>query len=302
MLESARAPTSTLRDQLSAAEILVAFGRSDDADAAIATVVSRMRSGTVAGGPATTRLIERLSIVSKQFRSAKISHRIQAMGSFADRLIDTDDEAVLHVAKGARTLLVVFGTMFNDFWVSYPVLHCLLPHDVSILYLKDPRELLYLGGLATYGEGFQALCAGVRGVADQLGITDIRVTGYSSGGYGGLMFAGAIGARAYLGFSIRTDLNPDTNLRLDRYSRRAELRQAVGPMLRDLKPLLAEQRGPELGVLYYGDGTEIDAGHARHLEDLPNFIVKRLPATRHNTIISLLADGQFERTMRRFVH
>lgn len=69
----------------------------------------------------------------------------------------------------------------------------------------------------------------------------------------------------------------------------------------DLKPLLANGKAPTRSVLYYGSDARIDGLHARHLADLPNFIVKEVPDTRHNTIATLLADEQFEGIFRKFL-
>jgi hypothetical protein len=299
-LELAQGRAGSIPEQLLAAEFLVACGRSDEADGAIAMAVDRMHASRLQGTAATAEMINRLNAVSRRLRQADVARRIEAMGPFADRLMDVNDEAVLHVAEGARTLLVVFGTKFNDFWLSYPVLHCLLPENVSVLYLKDPREMMYLGGLKTYGDGFQALCRGVVGIAERLGISDIRVTGFSSGGYPALLLACAIGASTYLGFSIRSDLSADSSLPNDRYARRPEVRQALGPLMRDLKPWLKECGMPARGILYYGENAPFDAAHALHLAELPNFSVRALPA-RHNTVIVLLVAGRFEDAMREFL-
>jgi hypothetical protein len=302
-IEAARTPAASIYDKLSAMEFLVAYGLSSEADDAMKAARVRMRAGGVAGGPSVTRLMGRLAAISRRFREERLESRLRRLGGLGARLLDGNEEAVLSAAKGARTLLVVFGTMNNDFWVSYPVLHCLLPTEtVSVLYLKDPRGLMYLRGLQAYGDSFESLCAGIGSVARDLSITDIRVTAFSSGGYGALLLASRLGARAFLGFSIRTDLSPASPLPMDRYVTREKLRQAVGDRMVDLEPVLRERAVPGLGVLYYGDGTEIDAAHARHLAGLSNFIVKQVPDTRHNTVMTLLTDGSFERALRRFLH
>jgi hypothetical protein len=204
--------------------------------------------------------------------------------------------------KGARTLLVVFGTMHNDFWVSYPVLHCLLPTEtVSVLYLKDPREMMYLCGLETYGATFDSMTEGIRSVARELAISDIRIAAFSSGGYAALLVASMLEASGYLGFSIRTDLSPASQLPMDHYVMREDLRQTAEARLFDLKPILQERAAPKRGSLYYGKVAKIDADHAKHLADLPNFIIKEVPGAWHNTIVSLLADGTFQGILQRFL-
>jgi hypothetical protein len=297
-IQTARAPGASMYDKLSAAEFLVAYGMTDEADAAIHATNVLMRQS----GVSTARLMHRLATISRGFRDARIEIRLKKLGTLGTRLLAEEEESVLSVAKGSRTLLVVFSSMNGDFWVSYPVLHCLLPTEsTSILYLKDPSEMMYLLGLRSFGPTFDALSVGIRALARDLGIRDVRVMGFSSGGYPGLLAASRIEASAFLGFSIRTDLSPGSPLPTDRYVVREDLRSAAGDLLFDLKPVLQKNAAPKLGVLYYGKMTELDAAHAKHLADLPNFVVKELPETRHNTIMTLLADGKFEGIVRKFL-
>jgi len=297
-IQVASAPGASMFDKLSAAEFLVAYGMTDEADAAIHATNVLMRQS----GVSTAKLMNQLSTISRRFRDARINVKLKKLGQLGTRLLAEEEESVLSVAKGSRKLLVVFSSMNGDFWVSYPVLHCLLPTEsTSILYLKDPREMMYLCGLQSFGPTFDSLSAGIRTVARNLGVSDVRVMGFSSGGYPGLLVASNIDASAYLGFSIRTDLSPGSPLPTDRYVVRENLRSAAGALLFDLKPVLQKKTAPKLGVLYYGKMTELDAAHAKHLADLPNFVVKELPETRHNTIMTLLADGRFGGIVRKFL-
>ena len=301
-LRTALAPSGTLRDKLSAAELHVAYGLADQADRAIEAARAAMQAQGVTPAAPAARLIERLDTINRRFREAQLAAKVNALGTFGARLLDNKEEVVLSVARRSRTLLVVFSTMHNNFWVSCPVLHCLLPTGtVSVLYLKDPREMMYLCGLQTYGATFAALADGIRSVARELAINDIRVAAFSSGGYAALLMASLLEANAYLGFSVRTDLSPTSPLPTDRYVMRKALRDAAAAHLIDLKPMLRERASPKRGILYYGNLARIDVAHARHLADLPDFIVKEVPNTWHNTIVTLLADGTFEGILRRFL-
>lgn len=301
-LRTALAPSGTLQDKLSAAELHVAYGLSDQADRAIAAARAAMQAQGVTASAPAARLIQRLDAINRRFREARLAAKVKALGPFGARLLDNNDEAVLAVAKRSRTLLVVFSTMHNNFWVSCPVLHCLLPTEtVSVLYLKDPSEMMYLCGLKIYGATFAALSDGILSVARELAIDDIRVAAFSSGGYAALLMASLLDANAYLGFSVRTDLSPASPLPTDRYVMRKALRDAAAAHLIDLKPMLRQRASPKRGILYYGNLARIDVAHARHLADLPRFIAKEVPHTWHNTIVTLLADGTFEGILRRFL-
>jgi len=82
---------------------------------------------------------------------------------------------------------------------------------------------------------------------------------------------------------------------------REDLRQAAEALLFDLKPILQARAAPKRGILYYGKVAKIDADHARHLADLPNFVVREVPDTWHNTVVSLLAEGTFQGIVQRFL-
>jgi hypothetical protein len=224
------------------------------------------------------------------------------MGELAARLFAHSEEAVLCPAPRARVLLVVFGSMYGDLWLSYPVLHVLLPSETTtILYLKDPEAMMFLAGLSCFGEGFDALLSGIRALASEHGLKDIRVMGYSSGGFGGLLAAAHLQATSYLGLSIRTDLNSRSSLPKDRYVDRADLRAAAGGLLIDLKPVLEQQGHPRRGILYYGARSRIDEAHARHLAGVPSFTIHGMPEGHHNTVLHLIAEGRFDGVMRRFL-
>jgi len=301
-LRMALAPSGTLRDKLSAAELHVAYALADQADRAIEAARASMQAQGVSAAAPAARLVERLDTINRRFREERLPAKVKALGTFGTRLLDNNAEVVLSVAPGARTLLVVFSTMHNNFWVSCPVLHCLLPTaSISVLYLKDPREMMYLCGLKTYGPAFAALADGIRSVARELAVQDIRVAAFSSGGYAALLMASLLDADGYLGFSVRTDLSPGSPLPTDRYVMRRALREAAAAHLIDLKPVLRERASPKRGILYYGNLARIDVAHATHLADLPAFTVKEVPNTWHNTIVTLLADGTFEGILRRFL-
>jgi hypothetical protein len=282
-------------DMLSAAEFLVALGHLDEADLGL----ERAEKLLAARGVKAVATISGLSEVSRSFRRASLHLRVADLGTLGDRLMSPNEVSVLSVAPGARTLLIVFGSMYGNLWVSYPVLHCLLPSAaVSILYLKDPSDMMFLAGLPALGRGFEAFCAGIRATAARHAIADIRIVGFSSGGYAGLLAAMRIRASAFLGLSMRTDLAPKSALPSDRYVNRPTLRQTVGNLMFDLKPLLSASAFPRRGTIYYGADAEIDAAHGRHLIGLPNFGVYEMTATRHNSVVKLIAAGMFDNVIK----
>lgn len=281
---------------LRATEFLVACGRSEEAG------VGLRRSGQMLEARGIRfSSVAALQSANRRLEAARVRQKVASLGEFGARLFSSSEEAVLWTAPRPRTLLVVFGSMYGDVWLTYPVLHCLLPAETtSILYLKDPAAMMFLTGLSRFGPSFDTLCAGIRALATEQGLTDIRVMGYSSGGFGGLLAAAHVEATSYLGLSIRTDLDPQSSLPKDRYVDRADLRAAVGSLMIDLKPVL-EQTRPHRGVLYYGAKSRIDEAHARHLAGVPDFTIQRLPESHHNTVMHLIAEGKFDGMIRRFL-
>jgi hypothetical protein len=284
------------RDLLTACDFLVSYAMVDEAEAAI----GRLAELLARRGLEAPRSIGHMRSINRQFARSGLAAQSRQLGDLGRRLLSASEEAVLWKVAGSDRLLVVFNSLHGDFWVSGPVLHCLLRDSgVNILYLKDPGWQFYVAGLPTFGRGFDALVAGIEGVCRDVGARDVRTMGFSSGGYAALLAAAKLRAQGFLGFSISTDFSRDATLPPDSL---AAARASVpdGPF-RDLKPLLVSARSPGLGVLYYGEESLGDATHARRLADLPNFVVKEVRGARHNTVMALLAEGKFQPIVRRFL-
>jgi acyl carrier protein len=295
-VETARAGRVSPRDLLTACDFLVSYAMVDEAEAAI----ERLAEVLARRGLEAPRSIGHMLSINRQFARSGLAAQSRQLGDLGRRLLSASEEAVLWKVAGSDRLLVVFNSLHGDFWVSGPVLHCLLRDSgVNILYLKDPGWQFYMVGLPTFGRGFDALVAGIEGICRDVGARDVRTMGFSSGGYAALLAAAKLRARGFLGFSISTDFSRDAALPPDSL---AAARASVpdGPFL-DLKPLLASSRAPGLGVLYYGEDSVGDADHARRLADLPNFVAKEVRGARHNTVMALLAEGKFQRIVRRFL-
>jgi hypothetical protein len=293
----ARDARATPKQLLHAAEVLTAYADIDASDALIARAQRLLAGSKVESGG----FLERLSAVNRTLRGAEIPKRVRAIGPVAADLA-SDKGLVLVERPGARRLVVVLATMFNDFWVSLPVLHCFLSeHDCAILYLRDHRNRMYLYGVNGFGPDFAALEAAVLDVARAGGYEEVQVLGFSSGGYAGLLLASRIGAQGYLGFSIRSDMSPGSTLPLDRLAMRIGDAPDRQDLLMDLKAVLTESRAPRMSVIYYGEKAVIDAAHAEHLRGAPGVIVKQVKGGLHNSVMSLLAANEFSRVLKLFL-
>jgi len=297
-LQVVRSPVDTdPYKMLAAAERLVAHGRFEEARIGLIRSASLLRRRGIRFAS-----MEALEQVNRRLHKAGVARRLAELGEIGRRLASVSEEAVLVPALRSRRLLVVFGSMFGDYWLSYPVLHCLLPlESTTVLYLRDPSNMMFLNGLSFFGGGFDALCEGVRALAAEHALDDIRVMAFSSGGFGGLLFASRMRASGYLGLSIRTDLDPQSGLPNDRYVARSDLLAAAGDLMMDLKPLLQRPEHSCRGILYYGARSEIDMAHALHLEGVPGFTINGMPDSLHNTVMNLVAEGKFDGMVRKFL-
>lgn len=295
-IEISKSRDASLFDRGNAAEFLVAYGNVDAATVALRNLDTMLRQQ----GLTSPHVMGRLITVTERFRRMGIPQAVRELGDLGQRLLSSSEEAVLWKAPGSGKLLVVFNSMFGDFWLSNPVLHCLIRDNrTNILYLKDPSERIFAGGLKTYGANFDALIAGISATAKDLAVSDVRVMGFSAGGYAALLAAMKLRANAFLGFSVRTDLSPASRLPNSQFASLAD--RVADDVYLDLEPLLRASGAPRRGILYYGENEHSDAAHAERLARLPHFVVRRLAATLHNTVLTLLAEGEFERTVRKFL-
>jgi acyl carrier protein len=295
-LKVAKSLTASLFDRVYAVEFLVAYGMVEQAAAALRTLKAVLAQHRLS----SPHVMDRLVAVTSRFRRMGIRQSVEKLGPLGQRLLSGSEESVLCAVPGGDRLLVVFNSMYGDFWVSTPVLHCLIRDErTNILYLKDPSERIFAGGLPAFGPDFDALVRGISETADKLGVGDIRVMGFSAGGYAALLAAARLNATAFAGFSIRTDLAPGSPLPGSQFAT-PENRVADDVYL-DLEPILAAGT-PKRAVLYYGENERADVLHAERLAHLPQFTLKRLPSTLHNTVLTLLAEGEFERAIRTLLH
>ena len=294
-LRIARTWSASLHDRLVATERLVAYGMAEEANVALRDVAALVASLGRPRPPVLSQLAE----ANAHLWRAGIPGMWRQLGELGQRLLSSEEESVLWKAPASNRLLVVFCSMYGDFWVSGPVLHCMLRETgSSILYLKDPSERGLLGGLRSFSGTFDGLLDGIERSAASAGARDIRIMGFSSGGYAGLLAAIRLKAAAFLGFSIRTDMVPSVppDAAVERYY------AGVPDALRtDLLPLIRDADAPRRGVLYYGANSDSDAVQAERLAAFSNFVVKRLANSGHNSVLPLIASGEFERAVRRLL-
>ena len=195
--------------------------------------------------------------------------------------------------KPARKLLVVFSTMFNNFFLSNLVLCRLLSDlDCHILYLKDATLFNYHHGVESFAHDLPGIAEGIRIIADKMDTDHIYFSGFSSSGYAALLTSLLMPSAGYLGFSHETDLSPGAQFPPNKYFT-PEVRAKVNPRwLINLRAMLEVADPTTPRWLYYGEKSQSDVGHARGLEGLPGIKLVCLPDIGHNTVAELLAKGE----------
>jgi hypothetical protein len=188
-------------------------------------------------------------------------------------------------------LVVVYGTAWNNFDISFPFLHCLIArHADCFVYVKNQKGGMYATGNDELGSCIDEMSANLCHIIARLNPSRVAVMGFSGGGYAALHLAAVAGADAFLGLGIRTDFSRDSPL--------AKVPGRTAPCESDhqrnslvnLRELPATATIGRL-VLYYGSQDESDHEHALNMAGLPNVTIGRIERGSHQLVMDLLASG-----------
>lgn len=195
--------------------------------------------------------------------------------------------------KFPQKMIVIFTTMYNNFYVSNLVLLSLLQElGISILILKDASQFNYLRGAKGFGENPQGILKHIEKLRTDEGIREVYITGFSSSGYISLYISTQIECDGYLGFSIRSDLSADSNMHSGKFFTK-EIRKLIDEKwLVNLKPLLLTGQSNTPRKIFFGAEAKIDAAHARHLQDVRNMNITSIGGCGHVTPAPLLAQNR----------
>ena len=193
----------------------------------------------------------------------------------------------------SRKLLVIFTTIFNNFYISHLNLHGMLKSlGCHLLILKETTLASYQRGVSGFASDIPGIAENIRATARRLGAEQIYVSGFSSGGYAALQTSLLLPCAGYLGFSQTTDLSPGSPLVRPWYVPDEVYAQLDPRWLVDLRVVLQDADPSVPRVLCYGDRTKKDAEHAQHLAGLDTIRLVRLRNATHNSIQYLLAKGR----------
>jgi len=190
----------------------------------------------------------------------------------------------------------------DHFFISLNVLWAYLRRlPLCTVFLRDAEDSLFLNGVKNLGGSYDATISRLRRLKEELGQPELYVMGSSAGGFGGLIYALNLEARAFLGLSVHTDLSPKSPRPRMRYYGRPELIARIPTFMIDTYPLVAAQKGAMRIKLFHAEGQDVDRLQAMHLMGLPNVDVEAVPGKIHDVASLLLAQGRFMAVLRQFL-
>jgi hypothetical protein len=198
-------------------------------------------------------------------------------------------------SKGSRypqKLLVVFTTMFNNFEISNALLYAMIKElDVSVLMLKD-GYFHFLNGVSGLGTDIYSITKAISSLATEHRVSQIFITGYSSGGYASLYASFLLPCAGYLGFSVQTDLSRESTLFAEKHFQ-SELRGKIDETHLINLRVLAELNNDRVArQIVFGEKSAVDAAHASNMEGLPDLKITKLNSG-HGTVGALIKDRAF---------
>ena len=204
--------------------------------------------------------------------------------------------------RNSRKLLVIFATIFNNFYISHLALHAMLK-DIGchLLILKDSSLANYQRGVAEFASDPAGIADKIQATARQLGAEKIYLSGFSSSGYPALWTSLVIPCDGYLGFSQATDLSLTSSLPLYWFFNEAVRARLDPRWLEDLRVRLEDADPAVPRVLYYGADWAKDVAHAEHLAGLSTIRLERLEGVGHGTVQHLLSEGRLIETFAQLI-
>jgi hypothetical protein len=165
---------------------------------------------------------------------------------------------------------------------------------ISLIYLKDFRDLYGARGFPSLGPDRASSVSAMRRLAEELGAKRVYALGVSLGGYPALYYGLAVGADAVLSLGGATDLTPQFNEQhglmtdVHRYMLQTEPDYAE-----DLRQLYAASSRPPRLLLAFSGGNRRDRTFAEHMTGLANVeLISVGDYTQHNVVQPLVLEGR----------
>ncbi len=284
-----------LRDHLFAANQLVRHGCYDRA----CCVIDGVAAGNYRNETLGLRL-ERLAKAAEQLRAISGLDAMLADSCKVEKLLSFHS-SIFGKGRDSKRLVIVYATAWNNFDVSFPLLHCLIASRVDhIVYVKNPGLGMYATGNHEYGNSIDQMSSRICALIAGMNPSNVKVMGFSGGGYAALHLAAKAGANAFLGLGIKTDFSKDSTL--------ANPPNRTTPRESDYanNTLVNMRELPEIGgigqaILYFGERDEFDREQALNMAHLPNFTIRAIQQGSHSLLIDLLVAGRLVEVLSDFL-
>jgi hypothetical protein len=173
---------------------------------------------------------------------------------------------------------------------------------VSIVYIKDLRDLGGACGYATLGPDRKSALTALRRIASEVGGKRIYTLGFSLGGYPAMYYGLGLGAVAVLNLAGATDLTASF---VDSFGLvgpgRLSIREAAPDYATNLRESYVSAAHKPRVLIAYGAGNPEDRGQAERMVGLPNVELMALDYGGHNVIDRLIRRGKFMPLLHRLL-
>lgn len=194
-----------------------------------------------------------------------------------------DEEVIVaQVKKPAGVVLIFTGANER---VGMPIqlldyyLSCL---NLSVVYLKDFKRELFLGGIRSVAADVEGTVAYLRKLLDELECPRLFIVSSSGGSLGAIRMGLKLEAEKILCFGAATDLGLEEEDRAKLLIRR--LRKQFSPQVLDVLPDVEKASGDTEIVLVYAEDVPLDVTHAQRLANQPGVRLMPLPYSNHNVM------------------
>jgi tetratricopeptide (TPR) repeat protein len=178
---------------------------------------------------------------------------------------------ILATAGAEMAVLVFTGA---DDGISMPLNlfdRYLAPLEVTTIYLKDFRRLVYLRGIRSVSDDYPGALAALRTILERYGAKRLATIGSGDGAFAAIRYGVELGAARVLATGPVTHLPEEPVSRLDqrRNFGRAQIAAMVAPDMTDLKPFLESRTHPTKIELFFRQEDERERGEARRISHVP---------------------------------
>jgi hypothetical protein len=209
---------------------------------------------------------------------------------------DLPNEVQIVRRDNSDTVMLVFCGRGHQAGFPLCLLHRWLGRlPVSLVYLRDSRELLYLAGIRSLGHDRASTLACLRGIISSLGAQRTVCYGSSGGLFAALHYGLDLGSDAVLGQSGITNVSPAFNRHLRSATFVAQLGRELPHAGVDLREAYSNaKRAPRVRIVYAENNWD-DRLYAEYLSSLPTVTLQAVPDTiEHNVITDLVRRGEYE--------